>query len=199
VQWGRQYGFLLAVAVDTLTLGRAHLGLALEPGGNHQTSAATHDDARTARARLNEAVDGLRAAGTAHHVPRALLIRAVLRRSIGDWDGLARDLDEVEEIADPGPMKLHLCDLALQRARLAVAQIEAFAPLNGVLENDYPPKPVVPSAERIAELKIEAEKQLKIAGDYIETCGYHRRDEELAELQAVLRGERKFAELPPRV
>ena len=31
------------------------------------------------------------------------------------------------------------------------------------------------------------------------TCGYHRRDEELAELQAVLRGERTFADLPPRV
>jgi hypothetical protein len=40
---------------------------------------------------------------------------------------------------------------------------------------------------------------LKIAADYISSCGYHRRDEELAELQAVLRGERKFADLPPRV
>jgi hypothetical protein len=48
-------------------------------------------------------------------------------------------------------------------------------------------------------LKSEAEKQLKIAADYIDTCGYHRRDEELAELQAVLRGEKKFADLPPRV
>ncbi len=59
--------------------------------------------------------------------------------------------------------------------------------------------PAVPSAEEIAELKNEAEKQLEIAADYIETCGYHRRDEELAELQAVLRGEKKFADLPPRV
>ena len=56
-----------------------------------------------------------------------------------------------------------------------------------------------PSAEQIAELKSEAEKQLKIAADYIETCGYHRRDEELDELQAVLRCEKKFADLPPRV
>ena len=71
--------------------------------------------------------------------------------------------------------------------------------LNGMLEKNNPPKPAVPSAEEIAELKSEAEKQLKIAADYIEKCGYHRRDEELAELQAVLRGERKFADLPPRV
>jgi hypothetical protein len=54
-----------------------------------------------------------------------------------------------------------------------------------------------PSAEDIAKMKSEAEEQLKIAADYIETCGYHRRDEELAELQAVLRGEKKFADLPP--
>lgn len=96
-------------------------------------------------------------------------------------------------------MRLYLCDMALERARLAFAQIEAFAPLNGVLEKDNPSKPVVPSAEKIAELNSEAERQLKIAADYIETCGYHRRDEELAELQAVLRGEKKFADLPPRV
>jgi hypothetical protein len=38
-----------------------------------------------------------------------------------------------------------------------------------------------------------------MAADTIKTCGYHRRDEELAELQAVLRGERSFASLPPRV
>ena len=55
------------------------------------------------------------------------------------------------------------------------------------------------SADKIAALNSDAEKQLKIAADYIEKCGYHKRDEELAELQAVLRGERKFADLPPRV
>jgi len=91
-------------------------------------------------------------------------------------------------------MKLYLCDLALERARLAFAKIEGFAPLNGIPEKDN-----TASAEEIATLKSEADKQLKIAADYIETCGYHRRDEELAELQAVLRGERKFADLPPRV
>ena len=96
-------------------------------------------------------------------------------------------------------MRLYLCDMALERARLAFAKIEAFAPLNGMLEKDNPKKPEVPSAEEIATLKAEVEKQIKIADDYIQSCGYHRRDEELAELQPVLRGERKLADLPPRV
>jgi hypothetical protein len=48
-------------------------------------------------------------------------------------------------------------------------------------------------------LRDEAAKQLVIAADYIEKCGYHRRDDQLAELQAVLKGERTFADLPPWV
>lgn len=199
VKWVRQHGSLLDIALDTLTLGRADLGLALMAVSANQISAATRDDALTARARLDESVDGLRAAEQSDNVPRGLLARAAFRRGVGDWGGAARDLDEAEEIAEPGPMWLYLCDMALERARLAFSLIEAFAPLNGLLENDDPPKPAVPSAERIAGLKSEAEKQLTIAADLIETCGYHRRDEELAELQSVLRGERTFASLPPRV
>ena len=95
-------------------------------------------------------------------------------------------------------MQLFLCDMALERARLAFAQMEAFAPLNGLID-DSPSKQIAPDAANAARLKVEAAKQLAIAADYINTCGYHRRDEELTELQAVLRGERKFADLPPRV
>ncbi len=200
VKWARrQGGSLLTVALDTLTLGRADLGLALASASGHQISAAARDDARTARAHLDQAVDGLRASGEGALLPRGLLVRSTFRRSIGDRDGAARDLDEVEEIAAPGPMRLYLCDVALERARLALARIEAFAPLNGLLEKDNAPKAAVPTADEAAELKSEAERELKIAADYIETCGYHRRDEELAELQAVLRGEKKFADLPARV
>jgi tetratricopeptide (TPR) repeat protein len=191
--------WLLDIALDTLILGRSHRGLALAAARTDQMSATVGDDARTAHVLLNEAVDGLRAAGQSDDLPRGLLCRAAFRSNIADWEGAARDLDEVEEIAEPGPMRLYLCDMALERARLALARIEAFAPLNGMLERDNPPKPVVPSADESAKLKSEAGKQLKIAADYIETCGYHLRDEELAELQAVLRGEKKFADLPPRV
>jgi hypothetical protein len=89
--------------------------------------------------------------------------------------------------------------MALERTRLAFAQIEAFAPLNGLLEKDNPAPPEKLSDAEIAKLKQEAGKQIKIADDYIQKCGYHRRDEELAELKAVLKGEKTFASLPPRV
>jgi tetratricopeptide (TPR) repeat protein len=190
---------LLDHGVVRLALGRANLGLSLMSASSEQSIVFPRGYARTAHARLEQAIEGLRDAGEMIKVCLGYLARSDFRRSVGDWDGAARDLDEVEELAEPGPMRLYLCDMALERTRLAFARIEAFAPLNGMLEKDNLPKPSVPSAERIAELKSEAEKQLKIAADYIEKCGYHRRDEELAELQAVLRGKKKFAELPPRV
>jgi hypothetical protein len=193
LKWAKRTKALLDIALGTLTLGRAHVGLALTTDG--AWAAARGDDIEAARARLDEAVDGLRSAGTLHHIPRALVARAAFRRSVGDRVDALRDLDEVEEIAEPGPMRLFLCDMALERARLAFAKIEAFAPL----DKDKPSKATVPRPEEIAQLKAEAEKQLRTAADYIEKCGYHRRDEELAELQAVLRGEKTFASLPPRV
>jgi tetratricopeptide (TPR) repeat protein len=190
----RKNNWLLDMALDTLTLGCAHLGLALML----ESPSGVFEAARSTRVHIDEAVDGLRAAGQGDYVPAGLLARAAFRRSIGDWDGASRDLDEVEEIAEPGPMKLFLCDMALERARLTFAEIEAFAPLNGLIDNG-PPEPIAPDTADTRRLKEEATKQLAIAADYIKTCGYHRRDEELAELEAVLRGEQKFADLPPRV
>jgi hypothetical protein len=61
------------------------------------------------------------------------------------------------------------------------------------------PKPERPSEAERKSFHDEAAKQLAIAADYITTCGYHRRDEELAELQAMVAGCRRFADLPPRV
>jgi hypothetical protein len=153
---------------------------------------------RIARVRFDEAVDGLRAYGDLVEIARGLLARSGFRCSVGDWDGAARDLDEVEEIAEPGPMKLYLCDVSLERVRLALARVEAFAPLNGLID-DGPPKPKRLSKTERDGLRDQAAKQLAIAAEYIEKCGYHRRDDELAELKAVLKGERAYADLPPRV
>jgi len=196
IRWGGSNPSLLSRAFDAQTLARASLGALLEG-----TALAPKERPRMKEIEmwLEQAIDGCRAAGASEHLPRGLLARVTSRRGIGHWTGATRDLDEVEEIAEPGPMRLFLCDLALERARLAFARIEAFAPLNGMLEKDNPPKPEVPSKEEIVKLKAEAEKQIKIADDYIQTCGYHRRDEELAELKAVLKGEKMFASLPPRV
>jgi tetratricopeptide (TPR) repeat protein len=184
----------LGLALEHLLMGRAVLALTLKRA--RQSNTAT--DLQTIRSCLEQSTIGLQKADQRDDIPRAYLADAVFRRSRADWDGAARSLDEVAEIADPGPMRLHLCDRALERARLAFARCEAFAPFNGILETD-PPRPELPSADKITKLKQHAEEQLRIAGDYIDKCGYHRRDEELLELQAVLLGEKKFAGLPPRV
>jgi hypothetical protein len=193
----RNNRWLLDIALDELSLGRAELGLALSGlGATDNAGAARAADA--ACDLLDLAADGLRAAEQNDHIPACLLARAGLRRSLGNWDGAARDLDEVEEIAGPGPMRLYLCDMALERARRAIARCEAFAPLNGLVD-DSPPEPQPPDPAERDRLHEGATGQLRIAADYIESCGYHRRDEELAELQAVVRGEQSFASLPPRV
>jgi hypothetical protein len=188
----------LEVALLTLIVGRADLGLLLSECGTGYCSTKQGRSAHDLSIRLDRVVNELRSAETCEHLPRGLFARAVFHRSMGDWEGTARDLDEVEEIAEPGPMKLHLCDMALERIRLAFARIEAFAPLNGLID-DGPPKPVAPDAPEVANFEEDARKELVIVAEYIKTCGYHRRDEELAELEAVLHGERKFTDLPPRV
>ena len=63
-------------------------------------------------------MDGLRRAGTIHHLPRGLLTRAWLRALTGDRNGVRRDLDEAWTIAERGPMPLFQADVQLHRARL---------------------------------------------------------------------------------
>jgi tetratricopeptide (TPR) repeat protein len=103
---------LLDTALDHLSQGHAHLGLAL--------AAEEDPNAELARAAeaMNRAVDGLRKAGQEDDLPRGLLARAVLRRFRSDFPGAAADLDEALEIAERGPMRLHACDAHLEHARL---------------------------------------------------------------------------------
>ena len=193
----RRNNWILFIALDTLTLGRAHRGLALLRPASGPSPEPASVDVDAASARFDEAVAGLRGAGQNGHVARGLIARSAFRRSIGDWGGAARDLDEAHEFAEPGPMRLFLCNIALERAQLALARREAFAPLGG-LAGAHPP-PVSPDAAAASALRDEARKQLDMARKLISTCGYHRRDEELAELDAVVAGARRFASLPPRV
>jgi tetratricopeptide (TPR) repeat protein len=187
--------WVLATALDALTLGRAHLALGLASGSSAESANA---EALAGRSAVEEAIEGLRASASNHHVPRGLVARASFRRAVGDWAAAARDLDEVQEIAESGPMRLYLCDIALERARLALASREAFAPLNGLVEPS-PPPPAPPDATAAAGLRHEARQQLDAARKLIADCGYHRRDEELIELDDVVADRRRFADLPPRV
>jgi hypothetical protein len=194
----RQNNWLLSIALDTLTLGRAHLALALQSLTSGAFTASESADARAAASGLDQAVEGLRASGQNDDLLRGLIARAAFRRVIGDWHGAARDLDEAQEIAEPGPMRLYLSDCALEHARLALAKLEAFAPLAGLVEPS-PPPPALPDAAAAASLEEGARKQLDVARKLIAECGYHRRCEELAELDAVVAGRRRLADLPPRV
>ena len=69
----------------------------------------------------------------------------------------------------------------------------------GVDEGRPPPSPALPDAAEVTRLVEEARKQLDAARKLIADCGYHRRDEELPELDDVATGRRRFADLPARV
>jgi tetratricopeptide (TPR) repeat protein len=113
LEWFEQKYPLLDIALDHLTLGRAHLGLALTASGDDRTAGLAQ-----ATEPLDRAVDGLRRAGTEHNLPWGLLARAALRRFRSDFAGAAADLAEALEIAERGRMRLHEHDAHLEWARL---------------------------------------------------------------------------------
>ncbi len=117
-QWRASGDSLLSIALDHLSLGRAHLGLAqtaLQP-----TALGEKTEAEFAKAaeHMDSAVEGLRRAGDEEFVPRGLLARAALRRIRGDPAAAEADLSEALEIAERGSMRLHKCDAHLEWARL---------------------------------------------------------------------------------
>jgi tetratricopeptide (TPR) repeat protein len=197
IEIGLRNSWLLDIGLGKLAISRAHLGSALECPPSRISNQ--RNDIRSIAQEIDEEVGALRVSGLSDELPRGLAASAVFRRLNGDWRGSTLNLDEIEEIAEPGPMRLYLCDLAIERARLAFARIETFAPLNGFLEFGNPPKPVVPIADEIKEFKKHAKEQIAVAKQLIAECGYHMRDAELAELEDVLSGKRRFADLPPHV
>jgi tetratricopeptide (TPR) repeat protein len=124
-------GSLLDIALDHLTLGRSALYASILESRSRQleatqnspplTSEASQRGVTTAAMELNHAVSGMRRAVAQHHLPNALLSRAWLRSLTGSRtgpDSAQSDLDEAWEIAERGPMPLHLADIHLYRARL---------------------------------------------------------------------------------
>ena len=143
------YG-LLDIALDNLSLGRAHLLQSQREPDHPFIESLTC---------LNRAVDGLRQAGTQHHIPRALLARSEFYRVTGALDKAQKDLDEAFSIATRGAMGLHLADCHLEYARLYL----------------------------VKEEKEKAQENWRIAKDKIEKMGYHRRDKEVEELEEQLK------------
>ncbi|MBV1694500.1 MAG: TIR domain-containing protein [Hyphomicrobiales bacterium] len=150
----------LGQGMGLLDIGLAHLLI-----GRAQDALGAADDAASS---FEAAVVGLRKAGQAQFIPLALLARAAhLRRraAAGETrliEAIHTDLDEVADIAGD-EMRMFLTDLALERARLALD---------------------IPAAVRKPEEGAVA--QTALAARLIAETGYHRRDGELAELQARL-------------
>ncbi|MGH9855170.1 MAG: NACHT domain-containing protein, partial [Blastocatellia bacterium] len=69
LKWAKQHRFLFDIALDNLSLGRSYLLEAQQEGTGDYTQAAGF---------LQQAVKGLRQAGTQHYLPRSLLARAEL-------------------------------------------------------------------------------------------------------------------------
>ncbi len=150
--WAEARKLLFEIGVGHLTLARAALYAAMlhseAPPGDH----------------VDAAVDFLRRAGMQHHLPRALLTRALWRCVAGDFAGGREDLDEAFEIAERGPMRLHLADIHLHRARLF-----------GLTPN----RPVAyPWSSAAADLTA--------ARELIDKCRYERRLGELEDAEAAL-------------
>jgi hypothetical protein len=144
--------WLLDIALDHLTLGRAALYAAILESASSFSLPTSH---------LESAVAGLRRAGTMNYISQGLLTRAWLR-FLTDPEHAQVDLDEAWEIAERGPMKLFLADIHLHRARLFFR------------EKSYPWK--------------SPEDDLADAEKFINDCGYHRRDEELADAKKAILG-----------
>jgi hypothetical protein len=96
------------MALDHLTLGRAR----------HYRAILRGSPLDAAEPEIDRAVDGLRRAGQVQELPQGLLTRAWLRSTQGRLKAARTDLAEAQEIAERGPMPLHLADVNLYRARL---------------------------------------------------------------------------------
>jgi tetratricopeptide (TPR) repeat protein len=107
--------WLLDIGLDHLSLARASLFAAI----------LAKQPIAPCQQQMQQALDGLRRAGTVDQLPRALLIHAWLLTHSGQHtvsasgtDSAQTDLDEAWEIAERGPMPLFMAEIHLYRAGL---------------------------------------------------------------------------------
>ena len=144
--------FLLDIALGHLILGRAFLGLALTATGEESAPEFAQSVEH-----LDRAVEGLHA-GYEDYLARGLLDRAAFHRLRGNLIAAEADLSEAKEIAERGAMRLHLCDVHLEWARLHLQQ-----------ENAEATRPHVVAARKL-----------------VEETGYRRREREIRYLEKRL-------------
>jgi tetratricopeptide (TPR) repeat protein len=151
LEWAKQQSIasLLTIANEYISLGRAHLMQAQTEKKPDYTQAVVH---------LEQAVTGLRRAGTQHHIPRGLLARAKVRRAMKEYEKAQADLDEAYSIVTRGGMRLFEADCHLEYARLYLAKGD----------------------------KEQAREHWEKAREMVTETGYHRRDREVEALEDEL-------------
>lgn len=112
LEWAIEEHVLISIALDNLSLGRAHMLQTQQEGSNDFTQAEVH---------LEQAVKGLRLAEQQQYLPNGLLARAELHRLHSDFLKAQQDLVEAMRIAERGGMGLHMADCHLEYARLYLA------------------------------------------------------------------------------
>jgi tetratricopeptide (TPR) repeat protein len=149
----RRENWLLDIALDTLSLGRAHFLRVLAEGVDPSTELRTGFTQTLDY--LNQAVAGLREAGYQYYLPLGLLACAALYRTVENFAAAWEDLTEAQEIAERGEMGLHLADYHLEACWLCLTEGK----------------------------RTEAREHLEIAAERIEKMGYGRRKTEVEELK----------------
>ncbi len=179
-EWRAANDSLLTVALDDLNAGRtalygtiiegttsalkiANRGLTLSGDENERASRWFAIMRETIAGYVSPAIEKLRHSGQRWMLPHGLLYRAIFCSIQGDAEGAWADLDEAWDIAERGPMRLHIAGIHLYRARLFFK------------EQHYPWKS--PADDLAAAEKL------------INECGYHRRDEELADAKKAILGQ----------
>ena len=152
---------LFTIVADKLTMNR----VAFYEAVLFDKGSPLHQNYSLLTKALDETVKELRNTGLQLYLPLGLLARAWLRSCDGAQTGpnsAREDLEEAWEIAERGPMRLHMADIHLYRARLFFR------------EEKYPWE--------------SAQADLLAAEKLINECEYHRRDEELADAKHVILG-----------
>jgi len=118
LEWVTQQNWLLDIALDKLSLGRAFLLQAQTETTDPLLCASSFNQARDY---LHQAVADLREASSQDYLPLGLLARAACNRAQNEFALASADLEEAREIAERGEMKLFLADYHLEACKLQVA------------------------------------------------------------------------------
>ncbi|NQZ10486.1 MAG: TIR domain-containing protein [Algicola sp.] len=167
LEWVQNAKRVLDIALDQLTLGKAHFQKVLKQNQSEFDQSKTY---------FNQAVEGLRAAGHQEYLPFGLLARANYHTHQNQHNAAWQDLDEVFESATYSQMLLHLTDYQLEACRNIHQQLKTSANNFVVIENGETLSPDRKSMET------RFNHHLKEATKLITKTGYHRRDKELDEM-----------------